>query len=244
MEHIHTKGDFELSMIEDDPITNLIGETNKILTEGVDFSIKDSAIPPAMVQKLENDVFRFSGFKTYHELKEASLLLRDDKGQIKSFNNFLQDVRTIDEKYNKNYLRAEYDFAIGSSQMASKWFDFNDDDERYNLQYRTAQDDKVRTSHAAMHNTTLPKSDDFWNKFYPPNDWGCRCTVEEVRASKYPKSDSEKANEQANNIMGDVKSNIFKYNPAKDETIFPPKHPYYHTDESEEVTKQINNLLK
>lgn len=57
--------------------------------------------------------------------------------------------------------------------MAAKWEKFEEDGDRYNLQYRTAGDDKVRPEHAALNGVTLPMSDPFWESYYPPNGWNC-----------------------------------------------------------------------
>lgn len=43
--------------------------------------------------------------------------------------------------------------------------------------YRTAQDDAVRDSHAALDGIILPIDDPFWQTHYPPWDWGCRCEL-------------------------------------------------------------------
>jgi SPP1 gp7 family putative phage head morphogenesis protein len=43
--------------------------------------------------------------------------------------------------------------------------------------YRTIGDNRVREEHAKLEGVTLPKDDPFWQKFYPPNGWSCRCTV-------------------------------------------------------------------
>lgn len=43
--------------------------------------------------------------------------------------------------------------------------------------YRTAEDDAVRDSHAALDGIILPIDDPFWQTHYPPWDWGCRCEV-------------------------------------------------------------------
>ena len=52
--------------------------------------------------------------------------------------------------------------------MAAKWEEFMEDGDRYNLQYRTANDGKVRPEHATMHGITLPPSDPFWEEFTHP----------------------------------------------------------------------------
>ena len=67
----------------------------------------------------------------------------------------MNDVRKIDKTYNSNYLRAEYNFIQTSAQMAAKWEEFMEDGDRYNLQYRTSNDGKVRPEHAAMHGITF-----------------------------------------------------------------------------------------
>jgi SPP1 gp7 family putative phage head morphogenesis protein len=178
---------------------------------------------------LQNDTFYFSVLKTHAQLFEASRLLLNSDGKIKPFAEFFKDVKKINEAYNRHYLEAEYQFAVASSQMASKWSNFSDD---YNLQYRTAGDKRVRDSHDKLRDTTLPKSDSFWDSFYPPNGWHCRCTAVEVLPEDYKVSDSKKAiakGELATSQIGKDGKNkleIFRFNPGKQKVVFPPSHPY------------------
>ena len=44
-------------------------------------SLESGVIPEAMARKLKEDIFVFSGFKTYQGLREASRLLRDEDGE-------------------------------------------------------------------------------------------------------------------------------------------------------------------
>lgn len=124
--------------------------------------------------------------------------------------------------------------------MAAKWKDFEADGDRYNLQYRTANDGKVRPEHAALHNVTLPADDPFWNEFFPPNGWRCRCTVVQVRKGKYPESDSATAIQQGREATYQAGKNgvnraaIFRFNPGKQQVIFPPHHPYYQVSQLEQ----------
>jgi SPP1 gp7 family putative phage head morphogenesis protein len=45
----------------------------------------------------------------------------------------------------------------------------------WGYKYVTTGDDRVRPMHAALEGVTLPKGDPFWQRFYPPNGWNCRC---------------------------------------------------------------------
>lgn len=53
------------------------------------------------------------------------------------------------------------------------------------LRYITMGDEKVRASHAALHNLVLPVDDPFWNYYFPPNGWHCRCRVVAMTARDY-----------------------------------------------------------
>lgn len=213
-------------MLRERPIRRLISETAGVYLQALDDKSIQYEIPAEMRQSLEQDIFVFSGFKTYHQLKEASELLRDSQGRVKSFNQFYEDVSGIRQKYNRNWLHAEYNFAVSSAQMASHWAEYQQDEEMTNLQYRTALDDKVRPEHAALEGVTLPMSDPFWDTAFPPNGWNCRCHVIPVLKEDFPLSNSQRA-QDAYDDMTQGKASIFRYNPGKEGVIFPPHHPYY-----------------
>lgn len=88
-------------------------------------------------------------------MREVGLSLLTPNGDIKPFSAFLNDVKAINDRYNHNYLRAEYQQAVAASQMAVRWHEFEKDGDRYDLQYRTANDSRVREEHAILHNIAL-----------------------------------------------------------------------------------------
>ena len=180
----------------------------------------------AMRQRLQRSNYIFSGMKTFHELNEAFPSLIDENGNRKPFEQFLNDVQRIDRTYNQNYLRAEYNFCQASADMAAKWEGFMQDGDRYNLQYRTANDDRVRPEHAALHGVTLPISDAFWESYYPPNGWNCRCTVVQVRKSKYPVTPHDEAMALGEEATGKDTKGIFHFNPGIEQKTFPDYNPY------------------
>lgn len=246
-QRLHENGNYNPSDIKDtDEYKKLISATNSILKE----TIKDNEIPAEMLRALENDVFLFSALKTHAQLLEASRLLLDDNKQIKPFNKFLQDVKQLQSNYNETYLEAEYIFATSSAQMAGKWADVQKNEGKYYLQYRTAKDEKVREAHRKLDEITLPVDDSFWNFYYPPNGWRCRCNALEVLKSKYDTSDSDRANkageEATTQIGADGKNRleIFRFNPGKDKVIFPPKHPYNKLSGANVIKDIVKSELK
>ena len=101
MRFIHKIGAYRFQDLTADELQGLTQATNAALGEAVELALKDNDIPPAMQHYLQSNVFIFSGFKTHTELTLASSLLRDDEGQIKPFNRFLADIKSIDNTYNR-----------------------------------------------------------------------------------------------------------------------------------------------
>lgn len=179
-----------------------------------------------MRERLTRSNYIFSGIKTFHELNEAFPSMLDENGNKKPFERFLNDVRKINDTYNANYLHAEYNFVQASATMAAKWEQFSEDGDRYYLQYRTAKDDKVRPEHAALDGVTLPMSDSFWETYYPPNGWNCRCTVVQVRKQKYPATEHAEAMSRGEEAMNGERYNIFRFNSGKQGKTMPDYNPY------------------
>lgn len=48
------------------------------------------------------------------------------------------------------------------------------------LRYVAVLDDRTRPDHRTWHGTILPVGHPWWRTHYPPNGWGCRCTVQQV----------------------------------------------------------------
>lgn len=213
---------FTVELLETPKVQEFIGTHARVL----DTSFEKVEMSDLMRKRLTRSNYIFSGMKTFHELNEAFPSLLDENGNRKSFEQFLNDVRKIDEKYNQNYLRAEFNFVQSSAEMAAKWERFMEDGDRYHLQYRTANDGKVRPEHAAMHGITLPPSDSFWEEFYPPNGWNCRCTVIQVRKSKHPATDHEEAMALGELATGRDSKGIFRFNPGKEGKSVPDYNPY------------------
>lgn len=255
IEELHNhSGKIDIDLLDSEAVRQMTHETYSLLSGGIEKGIAEGLqqgiiqeINPEVVYALQNNAFIFSGLKSYHTLTEVGLSITDDKGQIKPFQTFLENVRQIHEKYNVAYLNAEYKHAVASSQMAAKWHEIETEKERYDLQYRTAGDNLVREEHAALNGVTLPADDPFWDKYYPPNGWGCRCTAIQVRKGKYQTTlDSAQAIEAGDMATARPKEAIFRTNAGKTLKIYPDKHPYYKAPKAvkAEIEKQAEEIVK
>lgn len=227
MKWLHGKRIFGAGMLGEKPVRRLIEETAAYLSKGIERGIVEEQPSEAMVSSLRESAGVFSGFKTFHEMKEAAGLLLDEKGGLKPFEQFSNDVQKINDAYNRHYLKTEYNFTVQSAQMAARWEDQQDDGGgRYLLQYRTAGDKKVRKAHQELEGITLPASDPFWDKYYPPNGFNCRCTVQKVRAAKYPATDGKEAMKAGDKATEGKYAEMFRFNPGKQRAAYPAYNSY------------------
>ena len=160
---------FSIDILTSEEAQNFINTHARIL----DSSFDKVEMTDTMRKRLTRSNYIFSGIKAFHQLNEAFPSMIDKNGNKKPFEQFLNEVQNINQTYNVNYLHAEYNFVQASATMAAKWEKFEEDGDRYLLQYRTQKDDKVRPEHAALDGVTLPMSDPFWESYYPPNGWNC-----------------------------------------------------------------------
>ena len=233
-------GGYTPEMLTKGACNSLVRETFKVLGGGALHGLGKEP-DPEMASALRENAFVFSGFKIHNELGEVTNAfkympeLTDDKGNIRPFHEISKEVdriladhkiRGINARYNQAYLRAEYNQAVQSAQMAAKYHDALSRKDYINLQYRTANDERVRSEHRKLHGVTLPVDDPFWNDYTPPLGWNCRCTIAEVLKDDYPVSDSTRATSTAERITSAPKDKIFRFNPAKENRVFPRQHPY------------------
>lgn len=71
-----------------------------------------------------------------------------------------------------------YNTNMRTARMAGRWQQIQARKKSFPyLVYLTVGDERVRANHRIWHQIALPVDDPWWDTFYPPNDWGCRCYV-------------------------------------------------------------------
>lgn len=58
-------------------------------------------------------------------------------------------------------------------------------------QYRAIMDSRTRPAHAAMNNKVYDYRHPIWDKWYPPNGFGCRCYVKSISRNQLEQRDLE-----------------------------------------------------
>lgn len=77
--------------------------------------------------------------------------------------------------------RVIYATNLRTSYQAGRWAQMTDPDvmaARPYWRYVHRSVEHPRLNHKAWHNTVLPAGDPWFNAHYPPNGWGCKCTIE------------------------------------------------------------------
>ena len=212
-------GKLQPSDLSEDLIKQIYADLSNGATEtyGKNWTKFDTKEPNSLIQKFKKNLWQFSSAKTLAELEHINSLLLDKNGKLRSEHDFTQEVRKANIKFNKNYLQAEFQTARRGAQMAEMWRGFVKNADLFpNLQYRTVGDDRVRQEHASLNGIIKPINDDFWNKYYPPNGWRCRCSVTQTAA----KASEEKVEDKT--VLPEFQGNV-----ATDAEIFTSKGSFF-----------------
>jgi len=168
---------------------------------------------------LRQNLYVFAAFKNHHNVADMVDLLTDANGNARSFNDFRRLARHINQDYNGSWLLAEYNAAMANAQAAARWHDIErDKDALPMLRYVTAGDERVRRAHQLLDGVTLPVDDPFWNEYFPPLSWNCRCDVQQVVGPM-----------QRPTLLPDDREvpPVFRNNPGKTGKVFTLDHPYF-----------------
>jgi SPP1 gp7 family putative phage head morphogenesis protein len=152
------------------------------LAKGVDAGYNSTIemYDPALAHSLKYDIAKFSAFKETSFRKQLESALTKN-GKIVPWSEFKKTADVLNIDYNRRWLKTEYNHTVATANMAQQWQDFEADKDLYpNLRYNAVNDGRTREQHKAWDGLILPIEHVFWKSHYPPNDWGCRCNVEQT----------------------------------------------------------------
>lgn len=140
----------------------------------------------AAVSAFTSQAFTIAGVQSAElldSLKQSAAQVIRDGGTFADFRD--KAVLAGFEPQNPYHLRTNFNTAVSSAYQAGRWQSIQSAKDYFPyLRYVTMQDDKVRDEHSPLNGIILPVDDSFWITSYPPNDWNCRCDVEQLTAEE------------------------------------------------------------
>lgn len=211
----------------------------KGLYEGFGTTISDlsfSDVDFSLLSELRDNIYMFSGAKTYQQVREMTDLLMGDSG-ILPFNKFRDEALAIFDKYNVSWLQAEYNTALGQGQMANKWSTIMSEQDVLPMLRYDAIGDACPIC-KPLDGIVAPVNHSIWRKASPLNHFNCFCILIQ---------ETGKATD-ANRLFGieqqfqQVVSPEFNMNPYFDKVVFNENSSYFTNVPNKDRFLAMNNF--
>lgn len=183
----------------------------------------------AVFERYMLNTAQFSAAKSVAEAKMMQAQVFRDNGTVKGYSEFAKDVKAVQQVSNETWLRTEYEMQRRQTVAIAQYQRFKDDSDLYPYWvYRGRMDGKERPEHVSMEGKVFRIGDPAGDSCFPPNDWNCRCTGDQVDG-RYLRDKDVQVTEgaAAQKILDtDVAAN-FRYNPANVGPM-PTTHSYFN----------------
>lgn len=196
---------------------------------GIDYDTPDAN----MLQNLQHSVYAFSAAKNYHQMKALTQALVGDDNKLRTYSQFKQQAFAINDTHVNQWLKTEYNTAICSGQMSSKWVKIQQDKATLTiLEFDAIIDGHTTDLCRKLNGMRKPPDNPVWNIYYPPNHFGERSTVRQTTGKETPDSEIEEPEIPA----------MFRTNLAKSGLVFPKGHAYFK-DLPDDILVQASKLI-
>jgi len=167
----HTRSFTVAKVMREDILTDIREIVQKSLDEGLTLQQFQKELEPKLKNKGWWGIVSGTPEEVRDELIKRKLI--KDKSLISD------GEETVTIKLGSPWrLKTIYRTNIQTSYMAGRYKEQIDNTEnRPYFQYVAVMDRRTRPSHAMLNGRVFRYDDEFWNSFYPPNGWGCRCRV-------------------------------------------------------------------
>jgi hypothetical protein len=185
---------------------------------------------------LRENIYLFSGAKTFQFIKEAGVLLTDENGVLKPFSVYKVEAQALFGKYNVNWLDAEHKTTIGQAQQAKRWQDIQ------------ANKDILPMLKFSTNNHPCPICEPFegltaavdapiWKIASPLLHFGCFCILESYDSSEVASDQAfmDKLEPEIDKIP-----DLFRNNPGETGEVFNKSHPYFDVPKEDKKFAKTN----
>lgn len=137
----------------------------------------------ALAERHRSRAFTVSGIAQADMLRDVHESLQRALSEGKSFGSWKKEMRELWEQLGwtgekawrlDNIFRTNIQtaYSVGRFEQMQRV-----KDQRPYWQYSAVRDSRTRPTHLALHGKVYPADHPFWDTFYPPNGFRCRCTV-------------------------------------------------------------------
>lgn len=201
------------------------GDLGKL--EGKDFEL---------LKELRENIYMFSGAKTYQQVREMSDLLQGPDG-LRSLSEFKEAALEIYKTYNETWLETEYKTAVGQGASAVAWQQIQEvKDVLPFLKYDAIQDERTSEICSGLNGLIAPVDSPLWDKYAPLNHFNCRCVLLQLEEDPGTGPDHAAVLEKIDPLIRDE----FKSNPGKTGYVFSPDHAYFNVLKEDKEAAQNN----
>ena len=196
---------------------------------------------PLFIELSEN-VYIFSAAKTYTQVKDLSSLITEGE-RLRAFSEFKKVAKSKFDIYNVDYLKSEYETAIGQAQTAVKWQEIVKQSKLFPYLKREAVMDGITSPECVILNGIVaPVGDSFWATRSPLTHFNCRCIITQIDKYDEVSLSSGKEKEEAMSKTDHINP-LFKGNPGIDKVVFNESHPYFDIEQKDKnLAKRNFNL--
>lgn len=120
----------------------------------------------------------FAAFKVHRMQHDMAAALTDENGDLKPFNQWLNDVQPIASHQVGAWLETEYNTAVIRAHQAADWQQFEaEKDVLPNLKWNPSTSVHPGADHMPFWGTIRPVDDPFWSQHRPGDRWNCKCSL-------------------------------------------------------------------
>jgi len=186
-------------------------------------------------QEIRKNNAVFSAFKVHRAQNDMAALLLDKNGNLKPFEQWLNEVSPIADHQVRHWLRTEYDTAVIRAHQAADWRQFEREREFLpNLKWGMSTSVHPGADHKIFWGTIRPIDDPFWNVHRPGDRWNCKCPLTSTDEEPTPVPEYTPDNKPEPGLDN---------NPGKDAKLFGDTHPYVQ-EAHPGAKKAVDKLMK
>ena len=178
-------------------------------------------VPDEFINQVRTNNAIWSAFRVHRMQNDIASQLIDEKGQLKKFDRWVEDIKGMTNHYVGPWLRTEYNTAVLRAHQAADWKHFESESDVFkNVRWMpttSPQQDPLHRQYWEK-KLTLPINHPFWEKHRPGDRWNCKCTLQQT---------NDPVNDEVIRDFYPVPQQPgLDNNPADDGKLFSDSHPY------------------